>query len=187
MVAHYREVTAVGLPVVAHNDPYDTRLDLTPELLARVAETDGIVAVEEFSGDVRRVAPHRDLCPHVDVLAGADDVLLELVLCGARGWVAGLSNALPRQALRLYDLCVAGDLGRALPLYAELHPAFGWALPAGGRTGRSSWRWTAPDGSVAGAARRAVRCPGRPPTGCAGTWLRALSATVDPVTDGRPR
>ncbi|MEU7961539.1 MULTISPECIES: dihydrodipicolinate synthase family protein [Micromonospora] len=186
VVAHYREVTAVGLPVVAHNDPYDTRVDLTPELLARVAETDGIVAVEEFSGDVRRVHRIRDLCPHVDVLAGADDVLLELVLCGARGWVSGLSNALPRPALRLYDLCAAGDLARALPLYAELHPAFGWgsrpeavqaiklAMDAAGRFGG---RCRPPRGPLPPpAAARLHR-----------DLVRALSVTVDPVTDGRPR
>jgi 4-hydroxy-tetrahydrodipicolinate synthase len=126
VVAHYREVAAVGLPVVAYNNPFDTKVDLTPKLLATIAETDGIVAVKEFSGDVRRLHRIHDLCPHVDVLAGADDVLLELVVCGAKGWMAGFPNALPRLSLRLYELCAARDLAAALPLYAELHPIFGW-------------------------------------------------------------
>ncbi|MEK8106313.1 dihydrodipicolinate synthase family protein [Micromonospora sp. M12] len=168
VVAHYREVAAVGLPVVAHNEPYDTRLDLTPDLLATVAEIDGIVAVKEVTGDVRRLHRLRDLCPHVDVLVGADDVVLELVLCGATGWVATLPNALPRQAVRLYELCVARDLGRALPLYAELHPILGWASQpeavqavklAMECAGRFGGRCRPPRGP----------CPGPPPTGCAGT------------------
>ena len=37
VVAHYREVARVGLPVVAYNNPYDTRVDLTPALLARLS------------------------------------------------------------------------------------------------------------------------------------------------------
>lgn len=80
VLAHYREVAAVGLPVVAYNNPFDTRVDLTPELLAALAQIDGIVAVKEFSGDVRRLHRIAELAPQLDVLAGADDVLVELVL-----------------------------------------------------------------------------------------------------------
>src|SRR5690606_9760083 len=124
--AHYREVAAVGLPVVTYNNSYDTKVDLTPELLATVAEIDGIVAVKEFSGDVRRLHRIRDLCPHIDVIVGADDVLLELVLCGAKGWIAGFPNALPAVSRRLYDLCASRDVDAALALYAELFPIFTW-------------------------------------------------------------
>jgi 1-pyrroline-4-hydroxy-2-carboxylate deaminase len=126
VVAHFQAVAGAGLPIVVCNNPSDTRVDLTPELLATIAETDGVVAVKEHSGDVRRPHRIRDLCPHLDVLAGVDDVLLELMVCGATGWIAGFANALPRVSRRLYDLCAARDLERALPLYAELHPAFGW-------------------------------------------------------------
>ncbi|MEV4629675.1 dihydrodipicolinate synthase family protein [Micromonospora sp. NPDC049523] len=126
VVAHFREVASVGLPVVAYNNPFDTKVDLTPELLATIAETDGIVAVKEFSGDVRRLHRILDLSPHLDVLAGADDVLLELVVCGAKGWIAGFPNALPRLSVQLYELARAQNLAEALPLYAALHPIFGW-------------------------------------------------------------
>lgn len=52
--AHYAEVARAGLPVVAYNNPYDTRVDLTPALLAQLHEAGDIVAVKEFTGDVRR-------------------------------------------------------------------------------------------------------------------------------------
>ncbi|MFJ8579565.1 dihydrodipicolinate synthase family protein [Micromonospora sp. NPDC093277] len=124
VVAHYREVAAVGLPVVVYADPAETTVDLTPELLARVAETDGVVAVRER--DVRRLHHVRDLCPHLDVLVGADDVLLELTVCGATGWIGKSPNALPRLSRRLQRLCAAQDLAAALPLYAQLHPLLRW-------------------------------------------------------------
>lgn len=185
VVAHYREVAAVGLPVVAHNEPYDTRLDLTPDLLARIAEIDGIAAVKEVTGDVRRLHRLRDLCPHVDVLVGVDDVALELVLCGAAGWVACLPNALPRQAVHLYELCVARDLDRALPLYAELHPILGWASRpesvqavklAMECAGRFGGRCRPPRGPLPVSAADRVRRD----------VLRALSATVEPASEARP-
>jgi 4-hydroxy-tetrahydrodipicolinate synthase len=127
VVAHYREVAKGGLPIVAYNNPFDTRVDLTPELLAQVAEqVPELVAVKEFSGDVRRVHQIRELAPRIDVLAGADDVLLELMLMGAVGWIAGFPNALPSASMRVYRLAAAGDIAAALPLYRALHPIFRW-------------------------------------------------------------
>lgn len=126
VLAHYREVAAAGLPVVAYNNPFDTRVDLTPELLATLAQIDGIVAVKEFSGDVRRLHRIAELAPQLDVLAGADDVLVELALLGAPGWIAGLPNALPAVSVRLFTMAAAGKVADALALYRQLHPIFRW-------------------------------------------------------------
>jgi 4-hydroxy-tetrahydrodipicolinate synthase len=124
--AHYAEVARVGLPVVAYNNPYDTKVDLVPELLARLHGEGSIVAVKEFSGDVRRAYEIAELAPGLDLLIGADDVLLELALAGAVGWIAGYPNALPRASARLFRAAVAGDLAAALPLYRSLHPLLRW-------------------------------------------------------------
>ncbi|MEN3310619.1 MAG: 1-pyrroline-4-hydroxy-2-carboxylate deaminase [Micromonosporaceae bacterium] len=127
VVAHFAEVAAAGLPIVAYNNPFDTRVDLTPELLARIAaEVPAVVAVKEFSGDVRRPYRLRELAPRLDVLIGADDVALELLLAGAVGWVAGLPNALPRQSVDLFELGREGRFAEALPRYRRLHPIFRW-------------------------------------------------------------
>ena len=54
VVDHYAEVAKVGLPIVAYNNPIDTKVDLTPALLARLHGEGLIVAIKEFSGDPRR-------------------------------------------------------------------------------------------------------------------------------------
>lgn len=112
--------------MIAYNNPFDTKVDLTPALLADLYHRDLIVGVKEFSGDVRRLHQIREFAPGLDVLAGADDVLLELVVQGAAGWIAGFPNALPRQSVELFELCRAGDLDRALPLYTAVHAAYRW-------------------------------------------------------------
>ena len=56
----------------------------------------------------------------------ADDVLLELAVAGAKGWVAGYPNALPRASVELYRAATGGDLDTALPLYRLLHPLLRW-------------------------------------------------------------
>jgi 4-hydroxy-tetrahydrodipicolinate synthase len=124
--AHYAEVARAGLPIVAYNNPYDTKVDLTPPLLARLYGEGHIVAVKEFSGNVRRPYEIAELSPGLDLLIGADDVLLELAIAGAKGWIAGYPNALPEASVALYRATVAGDLERALPLYRALHPLLRW-------------------------------------------------------------
>ncbi|MFE7577474.1 dihydrodipicolinate synthase family protein [Streptomyces sp. NPDC057521] len=124
--AHYAEVAAAGLPVVVYNNPYDTKVDLTPRLLGQLHAEGSVVAVKEFSGDVRRAYEIAEEAPGLDLLVGADDVLLELALAGAVGWIAGCPNMLPGSCVALYRSAVSGDLERALPLYRRLHPLLRW-------------------------------------------------------------
>ncbi|MBW1600190.1 dihydrodipicolinate synthase family protein [Streptomyces sp. JJ38] len=124
--AHYAEVARAGLPVVAYNNPFDTKVDLTPALLAELHAEGLVVAVKEFSGDVRRAYELAERAPELDLLIGADDVLLELAVAGAVGWVAGYPNAFPAACAALYRAAVAGDLDTALPLYRSLHPLLRW-------------------------------------------------------------
>lgn len=126
VVAHYTEVARVGLPVIAYNNPFSTRVDLTAPLLARLAQIDGIAGVKEFSQDVRRVALIRELAPSLEVLIGCDDLVAEGVLMGATGWIAGFVNAFPSQSVRLFDACVRGAWDEALPLYRAMLPALRW-------------------------------------------------------------
>lgn len=126
VVEHYRALDRVGLPVVAYNNPFDTRVDLTPDLLSRIAELDNVVAVKEFSGDVRRITQIRRLAPGLDVLSGADDNVLEATLMGAVGWIGGFSNSLPKACAKIYELGTTGRVEEARELYSLLQPAFLW-------------------------------------------------------------
>ncbi|GAA4662671.1 dihydrodipicolinate synthase family protein [Arthrobacter cryoconiti] len=129
VVAHYREVAKAGLPIVAYNNPYDTKVDLTPALLARLHGEGLIVAVKEFTGDVRRAYEIAELAPDLDLLIGSDDVLLELGLAGAVGWIAGYPNAIPESTVKLYNLATSGDAAdimAALPIYRDLHSLLRW-------------------------------------------------------------
>jgi 4-hydroxy-tetrahydrodipicolinate synthase len=126
VLAHYEEVARAGLPIVAYNNPIDTKVDLVPALLAELHRRGLIVAVKEFSGDVRRGYELAELAPELDLVVGADDVLLELMVAGAQGWVAGYPNAFPAACVELYEAARDGDLDRALSLYRALHPLLRW-------------------------------------------------------------
>lgn len=127
VLAHLGAVADVGLPVVVYNNPFSTRVDLVPTLLARIAaELPGVVGVKEFSGDVRRVSQIRALAPRLQVVCGCDDVAVESFVMGATGWIAGFSNVFPAQSVALFDLVAAGKLDDAIALYRAMLPILAW-------------------------------------------------------------
>ena len=92
VVEHYRTVAEVGVPILAYNNPFDTKVDLTPALLARLFHEGLIVAVKEFTGDPRRAYEIAELAPGLDILIGSDDVVLEVALAGAVGWAVSYTH-----------------------------------------------------------------------------------------------
>ncbi len=114
------------MPIVAYNNPIDTKVDLTPALLAQLFHEGLIVGVKEFTGDVRRYYEIAELAPGLDMLAGSDDVALELAIAGSPGWVSGYPNAFPAACVDLFAAAQLHDLEAALPLYRTLHPLLRW-------------------------------------------------------------
>ena len=122
--AHFRGVAqATDLPVMVYNNPPIYRNDVTPEILASLADCDTIVCFKESSGDTRRFTDLRRLVGDRFVLfAGLDDVVVESVLVGAVGWVSGMSNAFPQEGETLFRLARAGRFAEAMPLYEWFMP-----------------------------------------------------------------
>ncbi|MHA6693314.1 dihydrodipicolinate synthase family protein [Homoserinimonas sp. A520] len=125
IVEHFAKVAEVGLPIMAYNNPFSTKIDLTPELIARLAEIPEVVAIKEFSGDIRRILAIRELCD-IDIICGTDDLLFESLVVGAQGWFAGYPNAFPKEAVAIYDLVKAGDIAGAFEIYEQLITVFRW-------------------------------------------------------------
>lgn len=125
IIEHYAKVAEVGLPIMVYNNATSTKHDLSPTLIAKLAEIPEVVAVKEFSGDVRRVLEIKELCD-IDVVCGADDLLFESLVVGADGWFAGYPNAFPKEAVEIYNQVKAGNIQAALDLYTPLVAAFRW-------------------------------------------------------------
>jgi dihydrodipicolinate synthase/N-acetylneuraminate lyase len=121
VIAHFEALSTVGLPIIAYNNPVDYSTDLTPDLLADMAHIDDLVGVKEFSGDVRRIPAILDQTT-LEVLVGVDDLVVEGFLAGATGWIAGMTNVIPRESVRLYDLIKAGSIDEANALYRDFLP-----------------------------------------------------------------
>ena len=125
MKAHIEAVfRATKLSCMLYNNPVAYGTDFLPEQIAELAaEHENFEAVKESSTDVRRITWIRELIgDRLAIFVGVDDVIVEGVLMGAVGWIAGLVNALPRESVDLFNYAMSGDLKKAMPLY-------NWFLP----------------------------------------------------------
>ncbi len=123
-LAHFESLAAASdLPIMIYNNPVSYKVDLSPEAFLKLAKSETIVAVKESSHDSRRVTDMINVCGDRYVLfCGVDDLVLENLLFGAVGWVAGLVNAFPRESVALYRLAKEGRVDEALVLYRWFMP-----------------------------------------------------------------
>jgi 1-pyrroline-4-hydroxy-2-carboxylate deaminase len=115
---------ATPLGCMLYNNPVAYGTDFLPEQIQELAsEYANLEAVKESSTDVRRVAAIRALLDdRLEVFVGVDDAILEGIGVGARGWIAGLANALPRESAELFNLARNCEQEKAFGIYR-------WFLP----------------------------------------------------------
>jgi 4-hydroxy-tetrahydrodipicolinate synthase len=122
--AHFRGVAAASdMPIMVYNNPPIYKNDVTPTILASLADCETIVCFKDSSGDTRRFIDMRNMVGDRFIMfAGLDDVVVESVMVGAAGWVSGMSNAFPREGETLFRLARDGRFAEAMPLYEWFMP-----------------------------------------------------------------
>jgi 1-pyrroline-4-hydroxy-2-carboxylate deaminase len=123
-IAHYRAVArSSGLPILVYNNPISYGVDITPEMFGELADEKTLVAIKESSGNTRRIT---DLFNAVGeryaIFSGVDDLILESVMVGAVGWIAGVGLAFPRENQYLWELATSGQWDKARELYRWYTP-----------------------------------------------------------------
>lgn len=129
--AHFAGVLRAGgdLPAVIYNSPYygfETKADLFFDLRREHAN---LVGFKEFGGakSLTYAAEHiTSGNPALSLMVGVDtQVFHGFVRCGAVGAITGVGNALPKQVLRLIELCekAAGGDAAARVLAEQLDEA----------------------------------------------------------------
>jgi dihydrodipicolinate synthase/N-acetylneuraminate lyase len=123
-VNHVRTLAgATALPIMIYNNPVAYKVDLKPEGFRALAECPNIVAIKESSHDSRRMTDSWNvLGDRFLMFCGVDDLVFENVLCGAVGWVSGMVNSFPREAVRLFELARDDRIEEARVLYRWFMP-----------------------------------------------------------------
>ena len=99
ILAHFSEVAeaAGDTPVVLYNIPGRTAINMPPDLLAELAQIDGIDAVKQANSD------ELQLIDGLAVLAGNDDIYARCLDIGGAGGICVASHVVGNEMRRMYD------------------------------------------------------------------------------------
>jgi 4-hydroxy-tetrahydrodipicolinate synthase len=119
--AYFRAIAdAVDIPVVLYTNPNFQRSDLTLDVIARLAEHPRIRYIKDASTNTGRLLSIMHRAPRMKVFSASAHIPAAVMLIGGVGWMAGPACIVPRQSVRLYDLCRAGRWPEAMALQRDL-------------------------------------------------------------------
>ena len=114
---------AADLPIILYNYPGRMSVEMGREFLDRVGRSRNVIGIKESSGDINRVHLLARDYPHIQMSCGMDDQALEFFAWGARSWVCGGSNFLPKEHQALWRACaVEGDFAKGRRIMSAMMP-----------------------------------------------------------------
>jgi 4-hydroxy-tetrahydrodipicolinate synthase len=111
---------AVDVPVVLYTNPQFQRTDLSLDVIARLAEHPSIRYIKDASTNTGRLLSIMNRCEQLKVFSASAHIPACVMLIGGVGWMAGPACIIPRQSVRLYDLCRADRWSEAMDLQRKL-------------------------------------------------------------------
>ena len=119
---HYKKVaTAVKCPIILYNVPSRTNVNISPALLARLADIENIVGIKECNfGQVPDIL---SLCgDRYDIYSGEDALAVPLASLGGKGVISVVANILPEVTSKMMHDCFDGNYEDARKAQVELVP-----------------------------------------------------------------
>jgi len=122
---HFRTVAeSTHLPMLLYNNPDRMRVNVSANLIEKLADVPNIVGMKDSSGDLSLTAEFIRRTRHkgFKVMAGRDLMILGTLVYGGVGCVAATANIVPALVVEIYERFLAGDLPGALEAQFRLAP-----------------------------------------------------------------
>lgn len=125
VIAYFTAIAdATDRPVTLYTNPNFQRSDLTLDAIDALSHHPNILFVKDASTNTGRLLSILNRTEgRIGVFAASSHITTAVMLIGGRGWLAGPSCIIPRQSVRLFELCEAGKWDEAMTLQREL-----WAV-----------------------------------------------------------
>jgi 4-hydroxy-tetrahydrodipicolinate synthase len=121
---HYRAVAeAVDIPVLIYNIPMRTGNNIEPDTVLRLSKIENIIGIKDSSGKIENVKRLIEITDDdFSVLVGSDSLILQTMVAGGQGAVAGCANPFPELMAGIYDAWKAGDMETATRRQEKIAP-----------------------------------------------------------------
>jgi 4-hydroxy-tetrahydrodipicolinate synthase len=119
ILGHYEAVSkAAGIPVIAYNIPSRVVVNVPPDLLAELAQIEGVVAVKQANND------EIDQVEGMITLAGNDDIFVRCLETGGKGGILVASHLVGNEMRQIFDAVQSGDVERAREIDQSIRPIY---------------------------------------------------------------
>src|SRR5579862_1722803 len=119
--AYFRAIAdAVEVPVVLYTNPQFQRTDLSLDVISRLSEHPRIRYIKDASTNTGRLLSIMNRCERLKVFSASAHIPACVMLLGGVGGMAAPACVIPRQSVRLYDLCRDGKWPQAMELQRQL-------------------------------------------------------------------
>lgn len=123
LIAHFKAMDAVGLPIMIYNIPGRSVVDMSPATMGELARLPNIVGVKDATGDLARVSAQRLTCGKGFIqLSGEDGTAHGFNAQGGVGCISVTCNVAPRLLGQMQTATLAGDYATALDIQDRLMP-----------------------------------------------------------------
>lgn len=108
---HYQRLAAsVDIPVIIYNNPLYTGNNLRPELIAKLADIDGIIGLKQSNTDLGQLVEVIRLVGNkISILTGIDSQFYPALCAGSKGIFSTAACVVPQQMVDLFNAFVEGN------------------------------------------------------------------------------
>ena len=119
---HYeRLASSVDIPVVVYNNPLYTGNNLLPELIAKLADINGIIGLKQSNVDLGQlVEVIRLVGDKISILTGIDSQFYPSLCAGSKGIFSTAACVVPQQMVDLFNAFMKGNHKAASAIHMKL-------------------------------------------------------------------
>ena len=102
---YYEEIaSAIEIPLYAYNFPMTNQLNLSPKLVAKLAEQKILAGIKETVMDINHIKQMIESTPDDFIVINGSELLLDQALkAGVDGAIHGMANCFPKKLVQIWD------------------------------------------------------------------------------------
>jgi 4-hydroxy-2-oxoglutarate aldolase len=124
LIKHYTAVAdSSPIPLILYNVPKFTHVNLTVNIVARLAQHANIIGIKDSTGNVIQLGEYLNrVDTNFSVLVGTAGALYGGLTLGCAGGVLALANVAPAECVRIHELVADGDYKAARQIQLRMIP-----------------------------------------------------------------
>jgi 4-hydroxy-tetrahydrodipicolinate synthase len=121
IIAHFRQITQIGLPVIAYDVPARTGVGLTTNTAKTILDMDGVIGLKDSSGGLKLITELSNLGSK-PILCGEDELFYSKLCNGAKGGILASANIQTKKFVQLFTSFMDGNIHQSKQTFDQLLP-----------------------------------------------------------------